>query len=43
LRAGGKGLKEADEVDYDSVTRMENAQPTADEVTDFFDAEPDHE
>lgn len=43
LRAGGKGLKEAYRVDYESVKKMENAQPTAEAVADFYDAEPNHE
>jgi hypothetical protein len=43
LRAGGKGIKEAYGVDYESVAQMEKSQPTAEEVADFFGSEPNHE
>jgi hypothetical protein len=43
LRAGGGGLREAYQVDYESVAQMEQTQPTAEAVADFFDSESDHE
>jgi hypothetical protein len=43
LRAGGEGLKDADRVDYESVTLMEETQPTDEEVADFFDSEQGHD
>jgi hypothetical protein len=43
LRAGGSGLREAYQVDYESVAQMEQTQPTAEAVADFFDSESDHE
>lgn len=43
LRAGGEGLVEAQGVDYQGVARMEGLQPTASEVTSFFNTGNGHE
>lgn len=39
LRAGGRGLKDADQVDYEGVTEMEKLQPDAAAVTNFIESD----
>jgi hypothetical protein len=39
LRAGGRGVKDADQVDYESVTEMEKLQPDAAAVADFIESD----
>lgn len=39
LRAGGRGLKDAVQVDYDSVTQLEMLQPDPTAVAEFFSSD----
>jgi hypothetical protein len=43
LRAGGRGLKEADQLDYESVAEMEALQPDAAAVANFISSDIDDE